>query len=236
MDLSALHLCSYGLYVVCSKKGDKLNGQLANTVFQVTAEPPTIAVSINRENLTHQYISSSRVFTASVISTEAPMTFIGKWGFKSGRDIDKFEDGNYRLGATGAPVIEDYTLAFMEAEVVDSVDVGTHTIFIGKLVDAGRLADGEPMTYAYYHQVKKGKTPKRAATYIAEDDREDSKTGDSDMPSAKKYRCSVCGYTYNPEKGDPGSGVKPGTAFEDIPADWVCPICGAGKDKFNLVS
>jgi ferric-chelate reductase [NAD(P)H] len=115
MNLSALHKCSYGLYVIGAKKDDQRNGQIANTVFQVTAEPPTIAVSINRQNLTHEYIVAGKVFTASVISTEAPMTFIGKWGFKSGRDIDKFEGTKYKPGVTGAPIVLDYTIAYLEA-------------------------------------------------------------------------------------------------------------------------
>jgi len=231
MDVKALWLCSYGLYVVSSKKGDRLNGQIANTVFQVTAEPPTIAVSINRSNLTHEYISASKVFSASIISTETPMTFIGKWGFKSGRDTAKFEGTEYKIGKTGAPLVMDYSLAFIEAEVVNSLDVGTHTIFIGKVVDCGVLKEGEPMTYAYYHQVKKGKTPPKAATYIGpEKQREPTPTERKQMI---KYRCTVCGYIYDPKAGDPDSGVKPGTAFQDLPNDWVCPVCGVGKDQFE---
>ena len=97
MDLSALNLCSYGLYILTSKKGDRLNGQIVNTVFQVAAEPPTFAVSVNKQNLTHEYISESKVFVASILSTEAPMTLIGKWGFKSGRDTDKFKEQEKKL-------------------------------------------------------------------------------------------------------------------------------------------
>lgn len=238
MDLKALHFCSYGLYVVSSRKGDTFNGQIANTVFQVTAEPPTIAVSINRENLTHAYISESRVFTASIISTEAPMTFIGKWGFKSGRDINKFEDTQYKVGTTGAPIVLDHTLAWLEAEVTNSVDVGTHTIFIGKVVDCEVVTDGEPMTYAYYHKVKKGKTPKKAATYLKEEagDRQELEDAGMEQKQAQKYKCTVCGYIYDPAKGDPDSGIAAGTAFQDLPDDWVCPVCGVGKDQFEPVT
>ncbi len=238
MDLKALHFCSYGLYVVSSRKGDTFNGQIANTVFQVTAEPPTIAVSINRENLTHAYISESRVFTASIISTEAPMTFIGKWGFKSGRDINKFEDTQYKVGTTGAPIVLDHTLAWLEAEVTNSVDVGTHTIFIGKVVDCEVVKDGEPMTYAYYHRVKKGKTPKKAATYLKEEagDRQELEDAGMEQKQAQKYKCTVCGYIYDPAKGDPDSGIAAGTAFQDLPDDWVCPVCGVGKDQFEPVT
>jgi flavin reductase (DIM6/NTAB) family NADH-FMN oxidoreductase RutF/rubredoxin len=231
MDVKALGLCSYGLYVVTSRRGDKLNGQIANTVFQVTPNPPTIAVSINRSNLTHEFISASKVLSASIISTEAPMTFIGKWGFKSGRDIDKFADGSFRIGKTGAPIVLDYALAFIEAEIIDSLDVGTHTIFVGKVVDCDVLKEGEPMTYAYYHQVKGGKTPPKAATYMGPD--KAAQTPETETKRMIKYRCTVCGYIYDPKAGDPDSGVKPGTSFDDVPADWVCPVCGVGKDQFE---
>jgi flavin reductase (DIM6/NTAB) family NADH-FMN oxidoreductase RutF/rubredoxin len=236
MDLAALYLCSYGMYIVSSKKGDKLNGQVVNTVFQVTAEPPQIAVSINKENFTHSFISESGVFAASIISTEAPMTFIGKWGFKSGRDIDKFEGTESKTGTTGAPIVLDYALAYLEAKVVASLDVGTHTIFIGKIVDCEVVSKGEPMTYAFYHEVKKGKTPERAATYVKNEpapDKPMTEGGPAGGEIMKKYKCTVCGYVYNPEKGDPDSGIAPGTAFEDLPADWVCPVCGVGKDQFE---
>jgi flavin reductase (DIM6/NTAB) family NADH-FMN oxidoreductase RutF/rubredoxin len=238
MDFQALNSCSYGLYILSSKKGDKYNGQIVNTVFQVTAEPPTIAVSVNRDNLTHEYITESGVFNASVLSTEATMPLIGKWGFKSGRDTDKFEGTEFRIGKTGAPIVTDGAIAFLEAEVIKSLDVGTHTIFVGKVIDAGMLAEGEPMTYAYYHQVKKGKTPKKAATYQAPDaEASESATGDAGTdPKTQQYRCSVCGYIYDPRKGDPDSGIEPGTAFQDIPDDWVCPVCGVGKEKFEPVS
>jgi flavin reductase (DIM6/NTAB) family NADH-FMN oxidoreductase RutF/rubredoxin len=231
MDVKALWLCSYGLYVVSSKKGDELNGQIVNTVFQVTAEPPTIVVSVNRANLTHEYISSSKVFSASILSTDAPMTFIGKWGFKSGRDTDKFQGTEFRIGKSGAPIVLDYALAYIEAEVVSSLDVGTHTIFVGKVVDCEVLKQGEPMTYAYYHEVKKGKTPPKAATYIAPDHETSQPT--TERKKMIKYRCTVCGYIYDPKAGDPDSGVKPGTAFADLPDDWVCPVCGVGKDQFE---
>jgi flavin reductase (DIM6/NTAB) family NADH-FMN oxidoreductase RutF/rubredoxin len=235
MDLQALNLCSYGLYIVSSCSGDRYNGQIVNTVFQVTAEPPTVAVSVNKENLTHQYISESKVFTVSILSTEAPMPFIGKWGFKSGRDTDKFEDTDYKKGATGAPIVLDHTLAYLEAEVTKEVDVGTHTLFIGKLVDCAMAKPGEPMTYAYYHAVKKGKTPKRAATYMKPDDSSKAGAEDASMEEKKtlKFKCTVCGYIYDPAAGDPDSGIAPGTAFADLPDDWVCPVCGVGKDQFE---
>ena len=227
MNLSALHKLGYGVYVVCSGKGDKINGQIANTVIQVTSEPPTLAVSINKSNLTHEYIKESGVFTASALCQDTPLSFIGNFGFKSGRDANKFEGINYKIGTTGAPVVTDYAVAYMEVRVQQEVDVGTHTIFIGEVVDADVLNDKVCMTYEYYHQVKRGATPKTAPSYIEE--KKEVKSG------MKKYECTICGYIYDPEEGDPDGGILPGTAFEDLPDDWTCPICGASKDDFREV-
>ena len=166
MNLKVLRNCTYGLYVIGSRKGDRLNGQIANTVFQVASEPPTIAASINKQNLSHEFISESKVFTASILSQDTPLSFIGHFGFKSGREVDKLKDANYKLGDAKAPIILDHSLAYLEARVINQVDVGTHTIFIGELVGADVLSEGEPMTYAYYHQVKRGTTPKTAPSYI----------------------------------------------------------------------
>ena len=227
MNLSALYKLGYGLYVVCSKKNGKFNGQIANTVFQVCSEPPVIAVAINRQNLTHDFITHSKVFTVSILSQDTPLNFMGHFGFKSGREIDKLKDINYKLGETKAPIILDNTLAYLEAKVINQIDVGTHTIFIGEIVGADVAKEGEPMTYAYYHQVKRGTTPKTAPSYI-----EKAKEA---APKMAKYKCSVCGYIYDPELGDPDGGIKPGTPFEKIPGSWVCPVCGASKDQFEKI-
>jgi len=227
MNLKALHTISYGLYVIGSTKGDRLNAQIANTVIQVSSQPPLISVCINKENLTHEYIKSSGAFSVSVLSQETPLSFIGHFGFKSGRDIDKFEGVNYKIGETQVPIVLDHALAYMEAKVTQQVDAGTHTDFIGDLVAAEVLREGEPMTYAYYHQVKRGTTPKTAPSYI-EERREAA-------PKMAKYECSVCGYIYDPEMGDPEGGIPPGTPFEELPEGWVCPVCGASKDEFEKV-
>ena len=226
MNFKALHKLSYGLYVIGSRKGNRLNGQIANTVFQVTSEPPTIAVSINKNNLTHEFITESKAFTVSVLSRETPLSFIGHFGFKSGRDIDKLEGINYKIGETQAPVVIDHAIAYLEAKVIQQIDVGTHTIFIGELVEADVIREGESMTYDYYHQVKRGTTPKTAPVYVEEK---------VEVSKAPKYRCTVCGYIYDPEKGDPDGGIKPGTPFEEIPDDWVCPVCGAAKNEFERI-
>ncbi len=226
MDTKVLHQINYGLYIITSTKGGKFNGQIANTLFQVTSEPPTVAVSINKQNLTHEFIRDSRVFAASILSQDPPLSFIGDFGFKSGRDVDKLAQVSYKIGKTGAPVVLDHTLGYLEVKVINEVDVGTHTIFIGELVEAETLRSGEPMTYAYYHEVKRGTAPKTAPTYIKEEKL---------AKKLAKYRCTVCGYIYDPEKGDPDGGIAPGTPFEEIPDDWVCPVCGAAKSDFEKV-
>jgi len=236
MNNKTLHKIGYGMYVVSSKKDNKLNGQIANTVFQITSEPATIAVSINKANLTHEYITASKAFTVSILTQDAPMTFIGTFGFKSGRDIDKFKDIKHKAGITGAPIVMDNSIGYLEAEVINSVDVGTHTIFIGKVVDADIIGDKEPMTYAYYHQIKGGKSPKNAPTYLPDGQAGIKEDTDKKEPVAsEKYKCTVCGYIYDPAKGDPDSGIKPGTLFKDIPDDWVCPTCGADKSVFEKI-
>ena len=233
MNVEALHKLGYGVYVVTSKKDSRFNGQIANTVFQVTSEPPTIAVSINKNNLTHEFIKESKVFAASVLCQDAPLSFIGRFGFKSGRDTDKFEGIDYRIGDTGAPIVLDNAVSYLEARVTKEMDVGTHTIFVGEVVNADVISNEVCMTYDYYHQIKGGKTPKAAATYVEEKVvAEIRKEVTSKMA---KYTCTVCGYIYDPEEGDPDSGIKPGTPFEDIPDDWVCPVCGAAKDQFEKV-
>ena len=168
MNTKTLYKISYGLYVVSSKMGEKINGQIANTVFQITSQPPTIAVSINKENLTHEFIERSKVFTISILSEETPMKFIGHFGFKSGKELNKFKDVNYKVGVTGAPIVLENAIGYLEAELTNTLDAGTHTVFIGKVLDAEIINDKEPMTYAYYHKVKGGKAPKTAPTYIPE--------------------------------------------------------------------
>lgn len=229
MNPKTLHKISYGVYVICSKNGEKMNGQIANALFQITAEPPTLAVSINKKNLTHKYIEKSNFFTVSILSENTPMIFIGNFGFKSGRDIDKFKDVEYKLGKTRVPIVLDNTLACIEAKVIGKIDAGTHTIFIGKVEDAEILSEDKPMTYEYYHKVKGGFSPKTAPTYSSMVDKETKK----EEEKMDKYICKVCGYVYDPEKGDPDGGIAPGTKFKDIPDDWVCPICGVGKEDFE---
>ena len=229
MNPHTLRKIPYGLYVICSKNNNKINGQIVNALFQVTSNPKTVAISINKKNLTHEYISSSKVFTASILCQQCPMQFIGTFGYKSGRDIDKFQNVKYKIVKTGAPIILENTVGYFEAKVTDQLSVGTHTIFIGEVIDAEDLAQDQVLTYEYYYNVKGGKSPKNAPTYIGAEEKKQPK----EEQKMDKYVCTVCGYVYDPEQGDPDNNVAAGTAFEDIPNDWVCPVCGAGKDAFE---
>ncbi len=166
MDSKALYKIGYGVYIVGSHKGDKLNAQVANTVFQVASEPPTVAVAINKKNLTWEYIHESQAFSASVLCQDTPLPFIGRFGFKSGRDSNKLEGVKYKIGVTGSPVVLDNAVSFLEVKVKQETDVGTHTIFIGEVVDASILEEKLCLTYDYYQQVKRGTTPKTAPSYI----------------------------------------------------------------------
>ncbi len=233
MDKKALQKINYGLYVVCSKYDGKENGQIANAVFQVTSEPPTLAISIHRKNLTHELIKKSNAYTLSILGQQTPMSFIGTFGFKCGRDIDKMTGVTFKTAKTKIPVVTDYTVAFIEVKVTKKIDVGTHTIFVGDVINADVLTDDIPMTYEYYHRIKGGFAPSTAPTYIDKQEEKKEKKDKEEKPM-EKYVCTVCGYVYDPKKGDPDSGINPGTSFDEIPDDWVCPVCGATKDAFEM--
>ncbi len=235
MDNKAFFKLSYGMYVISSELDGRLNGQIANTVFQITSEPKIMAVSINKQNLTHRFIRESGRFSISVLSETTPMEFIGTFGFNSGKDIDKFKDIEYKKGETGVPVVTQNALSYFELKVEQQIDVHTHTIFIGEVINADLLRDGEPMTYDYYHKVKRGTAPKTAPTYIDPSTLENVFSRGADQRKAGKYRCTLCGYIYDPEKGDPEAGILPNTSFEELPDDWVCPICGASKAQFEKI-
>jgi len=165
LNLEALWSVTYGLYVVTSHAEGKSNGQIANTVVQVTAEPVRIAVSISKNNFTHGFIAKSGAFGVSVLDENTPMTFIGLFGFKSGRDIDKLSQVAFTRGVTGCPLVTENALSIFDARVFAQVDAGTHTVFFADVLHAEIVRKGNPLTYAHYQQVKKGKTPKNAPTY-----------------------------------------------------------------------
>jgi flavin reductase (DIM6/NTAB) family NADH-FMN oxidoreductase RutF/rubredoxin len=235
MNPEAFHKISYGLYIVSSQDGPNINGHISNTVFQVTADPPKFIVASHKDNLTTKYINKSKVFSISVLDQETTLEFMGPWGFKSGTEIDKFRLTNYNDGKTGCPIVTDHTIAYIECQVVDQIDTGTHILFVGIVVDADILDDkATPLTYAYYHNVIKGLSPEHSPTFDPELKAEHlGHISDIHAPKEKqRYQCVVCGFIYDPEEGDPDGGIAPGTAFEDIPEDWYCPVCGVSKKDF----
>ena len=231
IDPRALWTLSYGVYVVASRLEERCNGLIVNTVFQVTAEPPRIAVSVSKNNYTHDMIMEGGTISVSVLEEDTPMTFIGLFGFHTGREVDKLSQTSFKPGQTGCPLVTENTLAVIEGRIINSLDVGSHTIFVADVVGGELLKRGTPLTYVVYHEKKKGKEPPNAPLYRGDADASDDKEEESES-TMKKYVCGVCGYTYDPETGDPDSGIDPGTAFENLPEDWCCPVCGVGKDEF----
>lgn len=227
MDKFALFKLSYGLYVLTTTDNDTPYGCIINTAFQITSEPPRIAVSCNKDNFTYDKIVKSGVFGITVLSEQCDSSLIGLFGYKSGRDTDKFADLIYDKGTTtGVPLLTEQGMTTFECKVVDRMDVGTHSIFVGEVVE-GMVTKTEEreMTYRFYHEVLKGSAPKNAPTYIAES------APAEPVQSGEVWVCSVCGYVYDSAVGT--DSVAAGTLFEDLPDDWACPICSVGKDMFN---
>jgi flavin reductase (DIM6/NTAB) family NADH-FMN oxidoreductase RutF len=229
MNIEAFFKVTYGLFVVSTKSNNKLYGYISNTVFQVTAEPARFAITCSKNNHTSGMIRQSGIFAFSVLQKETRPDIIGTFGYRSGKDIDKFARFNFTTGKTGSPILLDDTVAWFECEVEQTIDAGSHFLFIGKVID-GDVIDplAEPLTYTYYREVKKGKAPKNAPTYI---DPEKLKQQAQEVVW-DKYYCTACGYIYDPAVGDPEHGVPAGTRFEDLPDDWVCPVCGTEKIDF----
>ena len=221
INYEALFKISYGLYVVCSGSKEQGNGYISNTVFQVTSDPPRFATCCNKDNHTVGLIESSAAFSVSVLQIDAVAGIIGTFGYKSGKDTDKLKGMEVRYGETGVPIVLNDAIAFLEFRVVETVDVGTHLMFIGELVQTEVLDDTvDPLSYLHYRKVKKGVAPKNAPTYMDKSKLEKSKV----EQVFAKYECPACGYIYDEEKED----VK----FDDLPDDWVCPICGEEKSEF----
>lgn len=165
IDTNVLYRIQYGMYIITSKLNDKLNGQIATTVMQVTNSPIQLSVCLSNKTLTHEMIMQSNIFGVSILNQNAPMAFIGRFGFKCGRDTEKCVGIKYEHNITGCPLVTENSLAIMEAEVQQTVNLGSHTLFIGTLLSSKTISDGIAMTYEYYHTVIKGKSPENAPTY-----------------------------------------------------------------------
>lgn len=215
MKNETLWKVSYGMYAIGVKDGDKTSACIVNTVFQVTNTPNTLAVSMNKNNYSHDCISKTGYFTVSVLSEDTSGAVIGALGFTSGRDINKLENVRHRILAEGLPIIKENICCWYLCKVVKSMDVFTHTVFVGEVVAGSDKAVGTPMTYEYYHSVIKGSAPKNAPTY--------QKPEKENSPGGESWVCTVCGYEYKDEE----------IPFEELPEDWVCPICGMPKSAFK---
>ena len=124
MDTKVFRKISYGVYIVTSREGERINGQAANGVMQVCSRPPMVAIAINKENLTHAFIKKSGVLAISILAQDAPLSLIGRFGFKSGREVDKFEGGAHHLGGNGCPIITEHTVGYLEGTVTRELDAG----------------------------------------------------------------------------------------------------------------
>lgn len=245
MNSNAFFKMSYGLYLITSNDGDNLAGYIANTAFQVTADPPQIAISCHKDNTTGHIIEKSGVFSISVLEKETDAGLIGLFGYKSGNEKEKFDRVKYKTGNNGTPVILTHSNAYFECEVVDKFDVGSHYLFIGKVTDGELLADNESLTYDYFRNEMKLAAPERAPTYVdkskinsAGEKKEKSEAEVKNDNITQKtdvgpsFICPICAYVYDPTIGDESQGIAPGTPFEDLPEDWICPICAAAKSFF----
>lgn len=216
MNKNAFRQLSYGVYVVSTWDKGRGTGCTANSAMQITSDPATIAVSINHDNYTNQCIQESGKFAVSILGEHSDPGIIGVFGFKSGKDNNKFDEVEQVVKGY-MPIVAD-ACAYIVCEVVDKMETSSHTVFLGKVVDADILKEDDAMTYAYYHNVIKGKSPKNAPTYIAE---EPVQAGDAGKVTKATYVCSVCGYVYD---GD--------IPFEELPEDFVCPVCKQPKSVF----
>jgi Conserved protein/domain typically associated with flavoprotein oxygenases, DIM6/NTAB family len=166
MDTTALFRFTSGLYVVSSDADGEVGACIINTGLQLTSNPLQVEVVINKQNHTERVIERAGHFALTVITEKADMPYIGRFGFRSSATFDKFEGMETMRTVLGDPYTPECAAAVIACDVVKSLDVGTHVIFVGELKDAEVLSSDEPMTYAYYHSVLKGKTPPKASSYV----------------------------------------------------------------------
>lgn len=213
MDLSVLNNISYGMYIITTKKEHKNVGCFINSAMQITSKSKILAISLNKDNYTNEVLKETRKCAISILNEKANQKLISKFGYFSSREINKFDEVNYQ-NINELPVVIEDSCGYIIGEVIRVIDVETHDIFLIRMEQMEKLSDDVPMTYRYYHEVLKGKSPKKAPTY--QEEKEEGK--------ANRYQCSICGYIYDDSK----EKIK----FEDLPDSWTCPMCGVGKDKF----
>lgn len=206
MNMKAFFTLSYGVYIVSANCNGKMGGCVINTLAQVTSSPARLSIAINHDNETSSLIEESGSFSAVVLGEDVYMELIKTFGFNSSRYIDKFDRIAYECDRLGNPYPIHGTAARFSCKIVDKLDLGTHVIFIGEVVESELMEETKVLTYADYHNKKKGSTPKNAPSY-----QESAQRG---------YRCSVCGYVYD---GD------------ELPDDLICPVCGRDVSHFERI-
>ncbi len=210
MDNKAMYKLSYGLFVLTTKAGDKENGCITNTAIQVASDPNQISFAINKANYTHDLVMESKKANISVISEEATFDLFKHFGFQSGRDVNKFEGfADFKRAENGIAYITKGTNAYFSIDVTQTVDLGSHTLFIGVPTDMVVLSSAASATYAYYQDnIKPGPDAAKA-------------TAENKLPEGvHKWRCKICGYEY----------VGP-----TLPDDFICPICKHPASDFEMV-
>ncbi len=198
-DMKALFNIGYGLYVVTSNDGKKDNGCIVNAVTQVTNSPNRIAVCINKQNYSHYVIKNTGIMNVNCLSVEAPFKVFEYFGFRSGRNVNKFEDIEPLHSDNGLAFLPRYINSFMSLKVEDYVDLDTHGMFICSVTEARVISDKETMTYTYYQNNVKPKP---------------------ETEGKKGWVCKVCGYVYE---------------GEELPEDFICPLCKHGAADFEPI-
>lgn len=217
MDKTIFYDVSYGMYVVTTNYQNKNVGCIANSFCQITSVDNIVSTSLNKQNFTNTAIKHTKKFALSIISEKTKSELIGKFGFYSSKDTDKFSGFDFEV-LHNLPVIKEDCCGYVICEVFNVIDAGTHDIFLAKAVEGEKFNNNIPMTYSYYHKVVKGKSPKTAPIYVEEE---------PTKGEGKKYKCSVCSYVYDESKET--------TKFEDLPSDWKCPLCGVTKELFKEI-
>ena len=178
MDTTALFNLQYGVFVLGSKNGAKINACITNTCMEVANNPTRLAISVLNKNYTCDCIKQSGVFALSILDNTCTLDTISHFGYQSGHDVNKFASFDYKLDKNGCPYITREVSAVLSGKVIHFEDLGTHTLFIAELVDAFVTSKNEPITYAYYHSSIKPQTKVAAGKKI------------------KGWRCKICGYIY----------------------------------------
>jgi len=179
MDNKAFYKLSYGVFMLASKADGKTNACITNTCIQVANSPTRVAFAVINTNYTCEFVKKSGLFTMSLLSKSCSFDLIRHFGMQSGRNVDKMGSIQFPVDDNGIPYLGWSACAVLSGKVVDSIDLGSHTLFIAEVTDAKVLSDEEPLTYAYYQSDVKPKPEKK---------KEDRRV--------KAWRCKICGYVY----------------------------------------